>query len=582
MTSAHDLLSDLTKQELRRIASSFALKTEQAKQMTSAGLIDWLTGCYENETVLSVVERLPKNDRQLLVSLVLFARSNSEGISERDMQATFRKVAAGKGGVKRLIEAGVVFRRQSGWQSVLVVPNEVSVTLNDTFARRMAAEAMKKVPEGDVQSATHFGLAAVHDFMHFLAIIAGEDVAVTQQGRLYKRMMRRMSADFRLSDDLFPPVYGDFEAVTFWSDFASYYRLASFTSGICKLNHQRLHELLSCSYVQWLLSFVQFYRFYARILIRYFPLHLLESMLSLCGRDGKWCAKKQCIQAVETWEKAWGVKVDMRLLDLCLLYPLTLFGCIETAVGTDKQEYWRWTDWGEQLSAGDQLNTGAAASLLTEDMYVQPNFEIILPENAVPALRWQIETFAELKTADVAMIYELTRDSVCRAVECGWQAGQIVACLDRFSKMPVPDNVKAMVTSWTGHLGQTKIWDVCVFEIKSAALAAQLRSQRPIAALIAGTFSDRAWIVRRDHQEKLRNLLQKAGYPPMRKIFSPENARERRKAERVPAVFDDNRQTLAPDWLPDEALDRSKVAAAVWRPLDGSDVNVWQLNDFNY
>lgn len=114
---------------------------------------------------------------------------------------------------------------------------------------------------------------------------------------------------------------------------------------------------------------------------------------------------------------------------------------------------------------------------------VQPNFHILaigpVPETAL----FDLEHFAERRSADRAISYVLTRESVYRAQRAGIAAGAILARLQALSGMPVPQNVARTITEWQSlHERIVLTTNACLVQTADPAVLDELVGRTDIAA----------------------------------------------------------------------------------------------------
>lgn len=82
------------------------------------------------------------------------------------------------------------------------------------------------------------------------------------------------------------------------------------------------------------------------------------------------------------------------------------------------------------------------------ELFVQPDFEIIVPPGVSYFIQWELELIGERNAVDHAVTYRLTKDSIQRAVRNGRTLHHIEALLTANAKYGVPDNVLATVREW--------------------------------------------------------------------------------------------------------------------------------------
>ncbi|MDR6725281.1 hypothetical protein J2W91_003780 [Paenibacillus amylolyticus] len=81
-------------------------------------------------------------------------------------------------------------------------------------------------------------------------------------------------------------------------------------------------------------------------------------------------------------------------------------------------------------------------------LFIQPDFEILLPSEAPPHVCWRLGLCAELVTRDRMSIYRLTRESVMKAVRIGFTLDQIVLFLNNHAMTGIPEHVHLAMQQW--------------------------------------------------------------------------------------------------------------------------------------
>ncbi|HOJ13630.1 MAG TPA: helicase-associated domain-containing protein [Deltaproteobacteria bacterium] len=99
----------------------------------------------------------------------------------------------------------------------------------------------------------------------------------------------------------------------------------------------------------------------------------------------------------------------------------------------------------------EALRTGRAetpARFYSDEAIVQPTMEILVPRDFDPVDLVNVGEVADLVHADVVSIYRVTKDSVARAVQAGWDQDKIVRFLERISRHSIPEALRMNVAGW--------------------------------------------------------------------------------------------------------------------------------------
>lgn len=106
------------------------------------------------------------------------------------------------------------------------------------------------------------------------------------------------------------------------------------------------------------------------------------------------------------------------------------------------------------LKTGDADKTGHAYK---EEVIIQPNMEILVPGDFDPLDHLHVAEVADIVRADVVSIYRITRASIYRALQTGWNYTMIERLLGRISQRSVPDNVLKNVSLWSRALRRAHV-----------------------------------------------------------------------------------------------------------------------------
>lgn len=80
--------------------------------------------------------------------------------------------------------------------------------------------------------------------------------------------------------------------------------------------------------------------------------------------------------------------------------------------------------------------------------FVQPDFEIMVPAEVVPQVRWKIENCAELLICDRMSIYRVTKEQIVNASHHGFTSDKVVEFLRRHAAAGVPEHVYLAIQQW--------------------------------------------------------------------------------------------------------------------------------------
>lgn len=161
------------------------------------------------------------------------------------------------------------------------------------------------------------------------------------------------------------------------------------------------------------------------------------------------------------------------------LKALAGFGWMDTGKDQQGKRLFRWRrkpdpDASLALSSTESLGKGSSAARNPSSpgiIYVQPDFEIMVPPDVSYRVRFELEAFAENITFDAMSVYRLTRSSVGLASELGRSPEQVLEFLEVHSAGGLPENVRLALLQWAGELGRTSLGEQLLLQCADEATA---------------------------------------------------------------------------------------------------------------
>lgn len=209
------------------------------------------------------------------------------------------------------------------------------------------------------------------------------------------------------------------------------------------------------------------------------------------------------------WTKGW-------------LKALAGFGWLDTGMGPQGEVLFRWSRKPDPGAALAPVSPAIGASASGEGstsssclIYVQPDFEIMVPPDVSYRVRFELEAFAENVAFDAMSVYRLSRSSVALASELGRSPEQILAFLEARSAGGLPENVRLALLQWAGELGRTSMGEQLLLQCADEATA-------DIVAGLSGIrdgverIGPKHFIVNAKSEAKVRKALDDARLSPPR------------------------------------------------------------------
>ncbi len=144
-------------------------------------------------------------------------------------------------------------------------------------------------------------------------------------------------------------------------------------------------------------------------------------------------------------------------------------------------------------------------------IFVQPDFEILVPRDAGLGAALLLARVARLLRADVVLTFKLTPDSIRQAVLEGLSAARIVAELSAHAAHGVPPAVERAVHDWAGNVGRCTVGRETVVRFDDESLATRAAQALGGAAERLGPTT---LVISDDSVSNPEALLEKAGFPP--------------------------------------------------------------------
>lgn len=186
-------------------------------------------------------------------------------------------------------------------------------------------------------------------------------------------------------------------------------------------------------------------------------LHHFRYLLTCCGQhDTAWInLDLLCACLIKNGYAKQMSEEDLGMYSKEWAQMLAAFGYGDAGIATDGTHYFRFLE----RTVDEE---GRHSELIHGGIFVQPDFEIMVPPDASYRIRWILEGCAELIARDYMTIYKLTKERIHQAAELGLHPAAIMEWLENCSSSEIPDNVKSTLLQWGGELGKTSLEAVIV------------------------------------------------------------------------------------------------------------------------
>jgi hypothetical protein len=131
-----------------------------------------------------------------------------------------------------------------------------------------------------------------------------------------------------------------------------------------------------------------------------------------------------------------------------------------------------------------------------EWMIVQPNLEIIAPPDLALNHLYEISRWCKIRNVDVMTTLEMTKDSVRLALDAGLRTGDLMALLQKCSRMPVPETVKALIDECATRHGEVKVHGASGYiTLDDRHLIEAMRQNQRLSSMVKEVFADEVAIL---------------------------------------------------------------------------------------
>lgn len=359
------------------------------------------------------------------------------------------------------VEAQLAFvsLRQQGWvravkqgwgERLYFIPFDKLQILQEGFG---PVEALERGPISAasvrLQQEARSGIAI--DMFNVLVYMAKNRVSLTAKGILHKKCIQKLGGEIALTPydveglalhydhaEAYPP------HVAMVLDLLFAFGLVVAEQGELKLNRAALRHWLMLS---------------REAMERAVLLHMMESYIpnsaefqhwtwrichsSLSG--GVWYRARQMPAAVsEPLEGAASTGKEL-LPEEAASWLRLLTGCgyTDSGIDDDGQFLFRW-----RVAPSSLLNGSAGAGTGSSGLFIQPDYEILIPPDVPNSVKFQAACCTERVSDDVMTVYRLTRDSVMQAAKAGMEPEGIAAFLTKYAAAGMPENVHAALFQW--------------------------------------------------------------------------------------------------------------------------------------
>jgi|GEM_PF-1521064 len=340
-----------------------------------------------------------------------------------------------------------------------ILPEALRAELERQFRKRLGLRAAKDNAEIRLSKDTNYRHPLAFSLLSFLAYIRQHEVKVTRADEVFKKHFDEMAAFF---ESLWGS--GSGSTVLEWHlDLVRDLGLVRQRAGHLAVDELALREYLDMEPDGRRDLLLAYFRRKESLLI--WVLRLLAEV-----EPEAWVPQKKLRQLYR--RRYMGTVFHRRFVQKSYYLPpsgyydptppletLSVAGLLEGGLDEDGAHI-RLSEDGRRFMAGDDL--GGLEANEAVKFLLQPTFEILAPAGLPLGTLWKLGEIAELRTADRANTFALTRESVRGALDEGWRGEDLIHFLEEFSAVDVPQNVSSTVRDWVGRHGEVEFHDALI------------------------------------------------------------------------------------------------------------------------
>lgn len=408
----------------------------------------------------------------------------------------------------------------AGWQSLLFLtlwpPEQSDLEEVSVLSDRMTDmdESVPSNPRGLAQQLFHCMVSCSRQ----------SELSLTNKGTLHKKQLQKITEHVRLPARIltqsgltyaYTDVYDEPAALMLELGMRMGFLYKNEAGNRFLFHHRLFESWLQSSYEH---QQAQLYRIWRQALI---PAPVwLEHGIAFMDRatDLQWYSLSELVQAILTCCSITHNSMDEEALRQELMAawinPLSTFCFVELAEDQEGQLWFRWLI-TPRLSIGEGPDSLLEQSHRTDpSLYVQPDFEVLLPPNASLRLEWGVAAFADLQNADLVRTYRLTKESFGRALDHGLRSSDVIQVLRAHAYYEVPEGVIITLQQWEEQKDKLYLTDVTLLRCQSNEVAEALLRNEKCSNLLGERLGETNFIVSQEHVKHLTKCLEAMGFHP--------------------------------------------------------------------
>jgi len=409
--------------------------------------------------------------------------------------------------IDALISRGLTYVRREGYRHIYFVPSDLRAVLSQFFLEDLFRSSCVDMPKFQPRHRSDYA-APLRHMTIFLSYFRKHEVKITQAGSMFKKAQTDLAnligeGDEPQEDAMFPMRYPPRLAFLFF--FSKTQNLIEERNGVLKLS-PKAEEWVQSDCRQCRQELFDYWR---QTFIS--PDVDLQTMLWIIVQapEGSIFSVDSLIKAMRTLSTSHSSHGLNLRTERTLIDTLEYLGGAEVSA-SPAGLFVRPTVLGKAMFAMEKWPT----ETWDDHIYVQSNFEILVPCTIAPKILWSIDAFAELHKPDQMMVYKLTRNSVYRAMLHSLTPQRIEEILFRHSKTPVAQNVTYSVSHWGTSFGRIEFQETILVKCDTEELTDELLLYPKVKQYVKKRVGPNYFCVDGADYDSLVAVLADEGYMP--------------------------------------------------------------------
>ncbi len=443
------------------------------------------------EYITEMLKELTRPERQQLSHWILQGRE--------DMLIPVSMVGPSRHGlITKLGQWGIVYQVQTHPQSwVYVIPHELVGPLLEFLAIR-PSKALQEIthPESSPRESSESPVwwSLIHDFFMVLSHARRDPLLLTQEGRVYRRVLTKLGQKSWHKGQLHTVESTIYAA-----------------SGLGLLFTGTNQSVLSVSRKAgefWQLGANRIFGVMEQYLATYYGMVLQKLLWTLAGHlePDQWLD----LPKMKSWaqhQKATGLKV----------YNIDTFVNFTTELGLTEKNgsllrlsdaaYWAWRRRYEPTE--------------TQAVVIQPTGEVLVPPNTSYYDRWIVDQHASPVKWDRMAVYRIDRESVADSIQRGISVDNYISQWTHISRTKIPGNVEANVRDWYRALGRHRMVRATLIHSVDSVESHQIEQVLGKSEPFLERLSPQDLIIDDTRLDAVKKSLEHAGIAMLPSVYAP-------------------------------------------------------------